>query len=160
MKRNNIKKCRQLRKSQTNAEQKLWSILRSRQLSGVKFRRQFPVGSYILDFYCPEYRFGIEADGGSHYEDESKDKDHARTLELAKYGIEIVRFSNTDVLGNIDGICEVVKRIIESKKKVAPHLDPLPKGERKTCTPVTQLLHRFPLTPTLSYANIWHYNNR
>ncbi|MEW6418931.1 MAG: DUF559 domain-containing protein [Nitrospirota bacterium] len=62
MKRNNVDKCRKLRKNQTDAEKKLWALLRNRQVSGVKFRRQFSVGRYILDFYCPEYRVGIEAD--------------------------------------------------------------------------------------------------
>jgi len=68
MKRNNIERCRNLRKNQSNAEKKLWSILRNRQLSGVKFRRQFSIGRYIVDFYSPEYRVGIEADGGQHFE--------------------------------------------------------------------------------------------
>jgi very-short-patch-repair endonuclease len=67
LRRINIDKCRELRKKQTDAEKKLWEILRNRQLARVKFKRQFPVGSYILDFYSPEYRLGIEADGGQHY---------------------------------------------------------------------------------------------
>ncbi|MCX5666699.1 MAG: endonuclease domain-containing protein, partial [Candidatus Omnitrophica bacterium] len=92
MKRNSIEKCRKLRKDQTDAERVLWSILRNRQLSGVKFRRQFPVGRYILDFYSPEYNLGIEADGGQHYEDKGRSEDALRTRELAKYGVEIVRF--------------------------------------------------------------------
>jgi very-short-patch-repair endonuclease len=53
MKRNNVDKCRKLRKNQTDAEKKLWTLLRNRQLDGIKFRRQFSIGSYILDFYCP-----------------------------------------------------------------------------------------------------------
>jgi very-short-patch-repair endonuclease len=64
LKRNDIDKCRELRRKQTDAQKKLWEILRNRQLDRVKFKRQFPVGGYILDFYSPEYRLGIEADGG------------------------------------------------------------------------------------------------
>ena len=132
MDRNNIQNCRKLRKEQTDAERKLWLILRNRQLSGVKFRRQFSVGRYVLDFYSPEYKLGIEIDGGKHYEDKGKREDDFRTIELAKQGIGISRFSNLDVLKNIDGVYEVIKRVIENKKDGTPHLSPLPKGERRS----------------------------
>jgi very-short-patch-repair endonuclease len=79
MKRKNIDKCRIFRKNQTNAERKLWLVLRNRQLSGAKFRRQFPIGKYILDFYSPEYKLGIEADGGQHYEEKGRLKDKQRS---------------------------------------------------------------------------------
>ena len=59
----------ELTRNQTNAERKLWLLLRDRQLNGVKFRRQYSIGQYILDFYSPEYKIGIEADGGQHYDD-------------------------------------------------------------------------------------------
>jgi very-short-patch-repair endonuclease len=81
MKRNNSDRCRNFRKNQTDAERKLWIILRNRQLNGVKFRRQFSIGRYILDFYSPEYRLGIEADGGQHYEDRGRKRDVLRTRE-------------------------------------------------------------------------------
>ncbi len=116
MKRNNIENCRKLRRNQTDAERKLWLILRNRQLSGVKFRRQFPVGRYILDFYSPEYRLGIEADGGQHYEDKGKSEDGLRTRELARQGVKIVRFSDLDILNNINGVYETIQRVIENKK--------------------------------------------
>jgi len=64
MKRDNINRCRELRRNLTDAEKKLWRLLRNRPLVGVKFRRQFSIGSYIIDFYSPEYKLGIEADGG------------------------------------------------------------------------------------------------
>jgi len=69
IKRKNIDKCRRLRRDQTEAEKKLCSILRNRQVEGVKFRRQFSVGNYMLDFYAPQYALGIEADGGQDYMD-------------------------------------------------------------------------------------------
>ena len=130
MKRDNIGRCRCLRKNQTDAEKKLWTILRNRQSGGVKFRRQFPVGGYILDFYCPEYMVGIEADGGQHYENEGRVRDEFRTRELIRLGIEIMRFSDIEILANIDGVYEVIQRAIE-KKRQPPHLGPLPCGERK-----------------------------
>jgi len=123
MKRNNILKCRNLRKNQTDAEKKLWSILRNRQLYGVKFRRQFPVGRYILDFYSPEYRIGIEADGGQHYTNTGRTKDDIREKELLKYGITILRFGDRDILNNIEGVCKVIVNKIKkspSPKKSSP----------------------------------------
>ena len=128
MKRNNIEKCRRLRKNQTDAEYKLWSILRNRQLSGVKFRRQFPIGRYILDFYSPEYKLGIEADGGQHYEDKGKEQDGSRTRELAKDGVKIVRFSDLDILNNIAGVYEIIQGAIEKRKAVPLTLILSPEG--------------------------------
>ena len=139
MKRNNVDKCRKLRKNQTDAEKKLWTLLRNRQLNGVKFRRQFSVGRYILDFYSPlipsfspEGRRwgwgGIEADGGQHYEDKGRQQDELRTRELNKLGVEILRFSDREILTNIEGVYEIIKSIIDEKKGNPPHLNPLPKG--------------------------------
>ncbi len=120
MKRNNIGKCRFLRKHQTDAERKLWSLLRNRQLAKVKFRRQFPVDRHILDFYSPEYKLGIEADGGQHYSDEGKAKDELRTGKLAEHGIQILRFSDLDILQNIEGVYQVILKTIEGMKKKSP----------------------------------------
>jgi very-short-patch-repair endonuclease len=129
MKRNNILKCRNLRKNQTDAEKKLWSILRNRQLYGVKFRRQFPVGRYILDFYSPEYRIGIEADGGQHYTNTGRTKDDIREKELLKYGITILRFSDRDILNNIEGVCKVI--INKIKESPSPKNSSPQRGEDK-----------------------------
>ena len=117
MKRYNIETSRKLRKTQTDTEKKLWAVLRNRGLAGVKFRRQFPVGKYILDFYCPEYKLSIEADGGQHYEDEVRQRDELRIIELSKLGVEMLRFSDIDILNNIEGVCEVIQKRIENKKK-------------------------------------------
>ncbi|MFQ5646793.1 MAG: endonuclease domain-containing protein [bacterium] len=120
MKRNNIDKCRTLRKNQTEAEKKLWHVLRNRQLAGVKFRRQFPVGQYIVDFYSPEYKLGVEADGGQHYQDKGRRYDESRTKELADLDVKILRFSNLDILNNIEGVCEVILKVIENSKTESP----------------------------------------
>ncbi|MDD5686359.1 MAG: endonuclease domain-containing protein [Elusimicrobia bacterium] len=129
MKRNNIGKCRNLRKNQTDAERKLWFILRNRSLSGVKFRRQFSIGRYILDFYSPVYKLGIEADGGQHYEDEGKKRDELRTKELSKFGVEILRFSDRDILCDIEAVYEVIKNTIENKKNYPSPLSSPHRGE-------------------------------
>lgn len=102
---------RALRRQLTNAERKLWSILRQRQLDGLKFRRQVPIGPYIADFVCLERRLIIEVDGGQHAV--AMDEDAARTDWLRAQDFRIIRFWNNDVLGNVDGvrttICEAVK---------------------------------------------------
>lgn len=116
MKRKNIEKCRNLRRNQTETEKKLWAILRSRKVGGIKFRRQFSIDNYVLDFYCPEYRLGIEADGGGHYEDRRKRRDKLRTRELSKSGVEILRFSDLDILNNIEGVWEVIRQTIENRR--------------------------------------------
>lgn len=109
MKRNNIDFCRTLRKNQTDAELKLWYKLRNRQLLGVKFRRQFPIENYILDFYSPDIKLAIELDGGQHFSDDNViSKDVKRTVELEKNGIKVLRFTNTDILKNIDSVCEAI----------------------------------------------------
>ena len=129
MKRDNIDRCRNLRKNQTDAEKKLWRILRNRQLTGIKFRRQFPVGKYILDFYSPEYRLGIEADGGQHYKDEGKKRDELRTRELSRLGVKIIRFSDREILNNIEGTCEIIQQVIENIKNNPSPLSSPPGGE-------------------------------
>ncbi len=134
MKKKNIGKCRYLRKNQTNAEYKLWSLLRNRKLAKVKFRRQFPIDRYILDFYSPEYKLGIEADGGQHFSDEGKVKDELRTRKLAKYGIKILRFSDLDILNNIEGVYVAILKSIEEKKGdnvPSPQSSPHNKGRGK-----------------------------
>lgn len=113
----NINRCRCLRKNQTDAEKKIWDLLKNRQLLGVKFRRQFPIDKYILDFYSPEYKVGIEIDGGQHYENEGMIKDEIRARDLVKCGVQILRFNNLDVLKNIEGVYELTQKAIEIKKR-------------------------------------------
>jgi very-short-patch-repair endonuclease len=120
MKRKNIDRCRNLRKNQTDAERKLWSILRNRQLAGVKFRRQFSIGKYILDFYSPEYRLGIEADGGQHYENNHRRRDELRTKELSHLGVQILRFSDREILNDIEGVYKIIQENIEKEKSSSP----------------------------------------
>ena len=114
MKRKNIDLTRKLRQNSTDVEQKLWAILRNRQLSRIKFRRQFAVDSYILDFYASEYKLGVEADGGQHYENEGRARDKIREENLSKYGIRILRFSDSDIVKNIEGVCETIERFIKN----------------------------------------------
>jgi len=97
---------RKLRRETTNAEQLLWHLLRNRRFNGFKFRRQHPVGEYVLDFYCHEARLGVELDGGQHNEAGQRRKDEARSSFLAGEGITVIRFWNNDVLRETEGVME------------------------------------------------------
>lgn len=123
MKRNNIPKCRTLRQNQTDAEQKLWAALRDRQLAGIKFRRQFSVDKYILDFYASKYHLCIEADGGQHYDGRDQEYDEKRTEELAKHRIKILRFTNLEILKNLRGVCEKILEMTIGQTP-SPHSSP------------------------------------
>jgi very-short-patch-repair endonuclease len=90
--------------------------LRNRQLAGVKFRRQFSVGRYILDFYSSEHRLGIEADGSQHYDDEGKKRDEVRTSDLSKLGVQILRFNDREILNNIEGVSELIQKTIRKEE--------------------------------------------
>ncbi len=106
-----------LRNNQTDAEYKLWQILRNRQ-TGYKFTRQYSVGNYILDFYCSKLRLAIELDGGQHLEIQNKINDEIRTKFLDKQNIIVLRFYNTDVFKNIDGVGEKILQTINALKSI------------------------------------------
>lgn len=95
----------------TDAEQKRWQYLRSRQLCGCKFRRQYPVASYIVDFVCLERMLVVEVDGSQHQEQENYDND--RTKELKEMGFRVIRFWNNDVLNRIDSVLEAIRFELE-----------------------------------------------
>ena len=103
-----IETARELRRRSTEAEKKLWKELRSRQLSGFKFRRQQSFQSFVLDFVCLEARLVIEVDGGQHAIE--KEKDAKRDARLRAQGFEVLRFWNHEVLGNIEGVTETIAR--------------------------------------------------
>jgi very-short-patch-repair endonuclease len=99
---------RGLRSNSTDAERKIWSILRNKQINGLKFYRQYGVGKYILDFYCPSIRLGIEIDGGQHNEEKNISCDNERTLYLKQNNIKVLRFWNNEILNNIEGVWEKI----------------------------------------------------
>ena len=100
---------KQLRNNATSSEALLWKALRGRNAGGYKFRRQQGIGSYILDFYCPELRLCIELDGSSH--DHKYEYDERRTAFLNEQGIKVVRFHNEVVLANVDAVVREIVRI-------------------------------------------------
>jgi very-short-patch-repair endonuclease len=98
---------RNLRKRQTDAENLLWRYLRRKQLAGVKFRRQHPIGNNIVDFVCLEKQLILEIDGGQHAIE--IDKDRNRDKWLLAEGYTILRFWNNDVFENLSGVLETVR---------------------------------------------------
>ena len=97
-------KARQLREHSTDAEKLLWHHLRNRRLNGWKFRRQFPVGKYIVDFVCQELKLIIEIDGGQHADQITYDLERTRILNSKRY--QVVRYWNNEVLGNTTSVLE------------------------------------------------------
>jgi very-short-patch-repair endonuclease len=102
---------RQLRKNMTDAERALWRLLRQRQISGLRFRRQVPIDHYIVDFACLEARLVIEVDGGQHFESEA---DKRRDAYLHSQGFRVLRLWNNDVLLNPDGVHRVITDTLAS----------------------------------------------
>ena len=103
-----IESARRLRRNPTDAERRLWQLLRHRQLEGLRFRRQAPVGVYVLDFVCFEAALVVEVDGGQHAM-EKKAADERRSAWLESQGFRILRFWNNDVLGNPEGVIETIR---------------------------------------------------
>lgn len=101
-------KRRQLRKNQTKTEEILWQKIRNRQLNGYKFRRQYSVNQFVLDFYCPQEKLAIEIDGDSHFVDGAQEYDQLRQNIIESFGIRFLRFTNDDVYQNIDAVLEVI----------------------------------------------------
>jgi very-short-patch-repair endonuclease len=101
---------RQLRSKMTDAESHLWRRLRGRQIGGLKFRRQHPVGKFILDFACVELKLAIEVDGGQH--GELLTSDRTRTTWLEQQGWEILRFWNNEILQNTEDVLEQIHHTI------------------------------------------------
>lgn len=100
------------RRSSTEAERRIWHHLRNRRLKGLKFRRQFPILNYIIDFYCEETKLGIELDGSQHIT--QKDYDLRRDSELKRMGIKILRFWENDVLTKTNIILQEILDYIEN----------------------------------------------
>ena len=101
-------KARRLRRDSTLVERRLWYRLRNGQIDGHRFRRQHPVGPYVLDFYCPRLRLAIELDGGQHNFPGESERDRRRELWLAARGITVLRFWNSDVIANMAGVLEKI----------------------------------------------------
>ena len=105
-------RAKQLRKNSTDAECQLWRVLRSRQLAGHKFRRQQPLGGFIVDFVCFEKRLVVEVDGGQHNEPLQAANDSERSTWLEQQGFRVLRFWNHEILREIESVKETIARAL------------------------------------------------
>lgn len=112
-------KRRFLRHHATRAERILWKQLKSKQMHGAKFRRQFGVGPYVLDFYCPKFKLAIEVDGYSHDSLEARQYDTKRQSSIEEYGIRFIRFTNDEVLSRIELVVEKIAERIQAESQSA-----------------------------------------
>ncbi|MFH1335220.1 MAG: endonuclease domain-containing protein [Candidatus Zixiibacteriota bacterium] len=94
----------------------MWSRLQRKQVWGYKFRRQFSVGSYVVDFYCPELKLAIEIDGASHFKEGAEDYDHNRQESIEQLGISFLRFTNSDIYKNLNGVLQSIGDKIQKVK--------------------------------------------
>ncbi|OGY32320.1 MAG: hypothetical protein A3C02_04230 [Candidatus Andersenbacteria bacterium RIFCSPHIGHO2_02_FULL_45_11] len=95
-----------LRKRMTVPELVFWTAVRDRKLKGYKFRRQYSVGRYVVDFYCSQARLGIEIDGESHFVDDQKEYDNVRGEYISALGIKVLRYTNEEIMKNLNGVLQ------------------------------------------------------
>ncbi len=105
---------KKLRKIQTESEKLLWSRLNNNQIIGLQFRRQHPINRFIADFYCPKIKLIIEVDGSIHELPEYQVHDLGRSDVLNDFGITVIRFTNEQIIENIDSTVEQIKKISET----------------------------------------------
>ena len=101
-------KRRVLRNNPTEHERLIWERLKGKQVIGLKFRRQYSVGPYILDFYCPEVKLAVELDGSTHLVGDQPEYDANRTDFIERFGITLVRFTNDDIERNIEAVLAAI----------------------------------------------------
>jgi very-short-patch-repair endonuclease len=111
---------RRLRGDMTDAEQRLWSRLRRKQIGGVQFYRQKPIGSFIVDFYGPAAGLVIEIDGSQHLEEGQRQKDRRRDALLNELGLQVLRFDDRQVLLELDAVMEVIFRAVMRRARANP----------------------------------------
>jgi len=105
-----------LRKNMPTSELKLWKKIRNKQLLNIKFRRQYSIGNYIVDFYSAELKLAIELDGETHFTKDNIEYENKRTKYIESLGIKIIRYSNYEIINNFEGICYDLEKIINELK--------------------------------------------
>ena len=112
-----LEKRRTLRNNPTPAETKFWAKLKGRQLENCRFRRQYSVGAFVVDFYLPELKLVIEIDGDSHFQPDAIEYDQKRQLFLESKGIYVVRFTNEQVYQQLDEVLEAIAQTIRQLRR-------------------------------------------
>jgi very-short-patch-repair endonuclease len=110
-----FKRAKDLKREMTPAEKILWEQLRNNKLDGHKFRRQHPIGKFIVDFYCHEKKLIVELDGGIHDEEYVKERDESRTFELENFELHVIRFQNEEIFRNLDSVLNQIKWSLGTK---------------------------------------------
>lgn len=102
-------KRRRLRNKMTEAEKILWLYLRNRQINGIKFRRQYSIGGFVIDFYCPTLKLAIEVDGGIHLKEDVKAYDNEREYIIKSLGVQLIRFTNDEIINKLNRTLKIIK---------------------------------------------------
>lgn len=150
-----LENARMLRQTETKAEALLWKVLRNKQLNGLKFRRQHPVvEGFVLDFFCAEYRLGIELDGSVHQVKDQTQYDIARSEELKRlYNIDVIRFKNSDVLARTEAVLSaILEKVNELSNKQRVSMKPV----ISSLTPSSQIHEPKPTGTYLSISAQTH----
>ncbi len=124
-----VARARDLRRTMTLPEVLLWQHIRSRRLNGIRFRRQHPIGPYILDFFCEDARLAVEVDGESHSQAEAVEHDKRRTEWLNARGISVLRIPARDVLSELAAVVDHIQRQVRDQPPPPLRGPPPPVGE-------------------------------
>lgn len=115
---------KKLRKNSTEAEKVLWEYLKNRRFLGLKFKRQYSIDHFVIDFFCPKLKFAIELDGGIHLNKDVKNHDENRDAFLKDFGIEIIRLRNQIVLKDIEKTLKIIESTIITLTQTSPKSSP------------------------------------
>jgi very-short-patch-repair endonuclease len=110
-----IERRRGLRNNSTRAEVQFWNAVKGRQVLGMQFRRQYNIGRYIADFYIPQLKLVIEIDGDIHFTPEAQEYDKVRSESFASINILTIRFTNDEVFGDLEGVLERLRKVIQDR---------------------------------------------
>jgi very-short-patch-repair endonuclease len=141
-----VQRARELRKNPTDTERKLWHHIRDKQLDNFRFRRQRPIGKYIVDFICLEANLVIELDGGQHAEQLQYDAE--RTKYLTAQGLHVLRYWNNDVMQNIAGVLEDIRTALIQRVSLSTPSRPSPREGKEPTVPVEEVSAPMRSTPS------------
>lgn len=113
-------KRKMLRENLSQAEVLLWSMLKGKGLNNYKFRRQYNVGKFVIEFYCPKSKLAIEVDGDSHFVEGAKERDRERQTIIETFGITFLRFTNREIYKNIEGVLDKIMEYIQLQSPSSP----------------------------------------